>query len=217
MMPLERNAATSQFFPLPSTVTRDRGSVSKAQAEQILDELTARFGTSRPNLHWSKTRGGTYYLGREEIHFGPNSYRGVDVLLHEFSHHLQKIKKYTELAPQGTIVERWSYACGEKVQSYRRSIHGPDFFLALFDVASVAYGNFHHYSWDQEYSSIAKKYARRYGRTTTETQAWSALVKEIIRLDGMVPPKGKGWTDSIRAEAARLGISSMVPIWGGLR
>jgi len=155
-----------RFLPLPSTVTRERGTVSKADALDIIDELTARFETRRPKLEWRNVRGGTYFVNGEAISFGPNSYRGVDVLLHEFAHHLQKTEKYKALAPEGYVVERWDYRWGERVQSYRRSIHGPDFFAALLDVAAFAYSDHHHYSWDWEYKAIAKKYQRQFGETT---------------------------------------------------
>ncbi len=155
-------------FPLPSTVTRARGTVSETQALILLRGLAARFETNVPRLHWSKKQGGTYFPGLERIDFGPNSYRGVDVLLHEFAHHLQKIEKYKALAPEGQVLERWSYRFQERIPFYRKSIHGPDFFAALEDVATFAYGDHRHYSWHREYRSIAKKYRRRYGATTYE-------------------------------------------------
>ena len=163
--------ANGNYFPLPSTVTRERGSVSKSQALSLLANLSSHFGTSLPRLSWSKGRGGTYYPGREEIHFGPNSYRGVDVLLHEFAHHLQKTEKYAALSNGGTVSRKWNRFYGEFVEVYRRSIHGKDFIAALEAVATFAYGGtMAHYSWDREYRSIAKQYKRRYGKTTSQLE-----------------------------------------------
>jgi len=252
------------YFPLASTVTRERGTVSKAQALSLLANLTSHFGTSLPRLKWSNTRGGTYYVGGETIAFGPNSYRGVDVLLHEFAHHLQKTEKYAALSTGGTVSRKWNRFYGEFVEVYRRSIHGKDFIAALEDVVRFAYGDLAHYSWDREYRSIAKQYRRRYGATTSQknqvtrqdprpvirrpysitlgdrilgqiavaaaprknvaaaldakaakARRWTALVKEIERLDGTIPPKGTGWTAAVKDEARRLGIADMIP--GGKR
>jgi hypothetical protein len=156
-------------FPLSPNINRARGSTDTVTASLALKELAAHFGVDVPKLRISRGRGACYVPSRKTIRWGRNSFRGIDALLHEFAHHMQKEPQYTEMKPEGrTLRPSWYSGKARKA----RSIHGPDFFAALLAVATFAYGSAKHFSWANEYKSIASKYKRTYGESHNVNPTW---------------------------------------------
>jgi len=152
------NQAT--IFPLSPDQSRERGSADFGMAHAAIEELTAHFQVKQPGLKRSRTRGGSYTPSRQLIKWGAESFRGIDSLLHEFAHHLQKEARFAAVKPEGRKrITRWGTV------RETRSIHGQDFYNALMDVATFAYGDPKHFTWANEYRALAAKYKRETGQT----------------------------------------------------
>jgi hypothetical protein len=150
----------NKVFPLAPDTDRNRGATDFVTASKALKELAAAFGTDTPTLRASRGKGASYVPARKSIRWGRRSYRGIDALLHEFAHHLQKEPRFAAMKPRGRVTTTWYGRTKEA-----RSIHGPDFFAALLEVATFAYGDHKHFTWANEYRSIAAKYKRQYGES----------------------------------------------------
>lgn len=185
----------NKVFPLPSSTSRERGSTDMMTGHQAVKELAAHFRTEVPRLSRSRSRGACYIPIRKTIKWGMRSSRGIDSLLHEFAHHLQREPQYAELKPEGRAL-RPNYWSGEPRKA--RSIHGPDFFAALLAVTTFAYGNAKHFSWANEYKSIAAKFKRQYGESFDVTARHDITrVPSPIRI-----VLGAGFSFEARAAAA---------------
>jgi len=104
--------------------------LSREEAQETLDYLNERFGTSC-GLQFTRTTTGRYTWHSGIIRVGCYAWRGNYSVVHEFAHFLQERRGLKD-----------------------RGHHGRHFYATLIDVAEVAHGNVKAYSWHSEYKTL---------------------------------------------------------------
>lgn len=107
--------------------------LTEDEALEALVKLSTRFAVPVPKLLWGQGKAGLYKQAEQTISMGrPNRMGTQDVLLHEFSHHLDHIRNKT---------------CHNHEQPFRD---------CLADVARYWYGDPDKYSWWAEYATVKR-------------------------------------------------------------
>lgn len=106
--------------------------MTKEQAVSVLETLKNRFGVPYTLCWHGKTKNSFARPTLGEIHVGPQMWRGVDTLLHEYTH---------LLAPPVMAGKRGSH-------------HGKHYRDKLWEVVSFWYNDASKYKWETEYTGV---------------------------------------------------------------
>lgn len=114
---------------------------TREDAQSVINVICWKLKVTPAKLEWqikgNRAKNGRYEYGSQTIFAGPHTWRGLDCLLHEIAHHVQRMRFGATL--------RHSY----------KSHHGREFQIALVLVVKTWYGNLESYSWNTEYKRLA--------------------------------------------------------------